>query len=113
FFEVELKVDADGGRRMFAKSLIDMSELETRMGSAFSIAAPLDCVQGETLQQLTKVLSEHPGRLPVRLLLRNDERREAIIELPDGWRVRPSDTLRRDLVHLLGDQVAMRVEISG
>lgn len=110
FVEGDMKVDAEGMRRIFAKAIVGIDELESRKGKLFHVHLPRRSLSRERARDLAAVLRAHPGRLTVYLHVQDEDRNETVVRLPEADVVNASATLREALTALFDGEARSWVE---
>lgn len=103
FIEGDLMVDDQQMRRVFAKSLVDIADLEARKGKAFHIRILREALNRNRTSRLADVVQDHPGRLEVFVHVQDPDRNEAVIRLDERIRVDGSPALRESLEQVFAD----------
>jgi len=100
------KLDVTDERRVVIANAIE-SAIELRDKSAKEALVVVDSERcsGQKLNQLKKLLAEHRGRCPVKLIVRASAHSETIISLPAELQVEPSESLCNRVEELFGSPV--------
>jgi len=101
----DLMVDAEGGRRVFAKSIVPIEQAEARFGTEYHIVVEHAAIDKRTSLRMAEVLRSHPGKLDVWIHVRHPQAQETVIRLPHTTTVTPSPALRDGLEGLFRREV--------
>jgi DNA polymerase-3 subunit alpha len=88
--------------KLVAESIIPLEKAEERWTASVHVSLDLERADRAMLLRLREVLQQHPGGCKAFLHLRSPRRADAVVELPDGLRVKAGPGLRRDVAELLG-----------
>ncbi len=99
--------DADSPPRLFAREIKLLRDLRQEKTSKLRVNLSCELVSRVKLENLKKVLEEHPGDCLVTVYLQQPSLWEACIELPDNLKVNPTDELLSRMEHLFGKNVCV------
>jgi len=88
--------------KILADSIIAMDKAEENWTAVIHFNLNLERTERSTLEKLYDLLKRHPGTCQAFIHLREDEKNEVVIELPDSLTVKAGVALTRDVQELLG-----------
>lgn len=103
---VTARLDVSDERRiLIAQSIESAIALRDRTAKEAIVVLQADSCSKTQLEQLKTLLSQHRGKLPVKLVFRRAAHSETVVALPDELRVEPSELLCNKVEQLFGEPV--------
>jgi DNA polymerase-3 subunit alpha len=99
------KDDRDGQPKIHLREIMLMKDLRLEKTTVMELALESSQITRQRLEKLRSVLREHPGTCTVAVRVRQPEQWEAHLDLPDEYKVNPSDELVSRAEHLFGENV--------
>jgi DNA polymerase-3 subunit alpha len=91
--------------KMLADAIIPIDKAEERWTTSVHINIDITLTEKSMLLELNDILKKHPGSCKVYIHLRNPDRTETIIALPDSIKLKPGMGLTRELNKFFGYDV--------
>ncbi len=88
--------------KLVAESIIPLEKAEESWTASVHVSLDLERADRALLLRLREVFQRHPGTCKAFLHLRSPRRADAVVELPEGLRVKAGPSLRRDVGELFG-----------
>ncbi len=104
---VHIDGDDESGRnvKLRANQVVLLSEVRASQAKGMELEVEVELVDEERLKRLKDLLRRNPGEVPARLRLRQPDRFETVISLPDHLRVNPTEDLLGGVNRLFGKRV--------